>query len=112
METSLKRNWIQTQAMAALGKMELNSSQKTSLVFVGAFIIAGIVLSTLVFPFWNLIREDVYEDVIILANNDGVCYVETSDSIPKTIEDCNLNAGDKTTIKFGDGLAWATIVNP
>ena len=46
--------------------MELSSSQKTSLVFVGAFLLAGIVLSTLVFPFWNLIREDVFEEVIIL----------------------------------------------
>jgi len=100
------------QAMAALGKMELNSSQKTSLVFVGAFVIAGIVLSTMVFPFWNLIREDVYEDVIILANNDGVCYVETSDNIPKTMEGCTLNVGDKITIKFGEGLAWATLANP
>jgi len=100
------------QAMAALGKMELTSSQKTSLVAVGAFVVAGIVLSTVVFPFWNLIREDVYEDVIILTNDDGVCYVETSDNIPKTIEDCTLNTGDKTTIRFGDGLAWATIVTP
>ena len=98
--------------MAALGKMELNSSQKTSLVAVGAFVTAGIVLSTLVFPFWNLIREDVYEDVIILVNDGGVCYVETLDNVPKIIEDCTLNAGDETTVKFGDGLAWATIVTP
>ena len=98
--------------MAALGKMELNSSQKTSLVAVSAFVAAGIVLSTVIFPFWNLIREDVYEDVVILANDNGTCYVETSDSIPKTIENCALNTGDEVTIKFGDGLAWAIVVNP
>ncbi len=98
--------------MAEPGRMELNSSQKTSLVFLGAFLTAGIVLSTIVFPFWNLIREDVFEDVVILSNNNGVCYVETTDSIPKTIEDCTLNPGDKVTIKFGDGLAWASIVAP
>jgi len=92
--------------------MELSSSQKTSLVFVGAFLLAGIVLSTLVFPFWNLIREDVFEEVIILNNDDGVCYVETSDTIPKTIEDCTLKSGDVATVKFGEGLAWATIVEP
>ena len=92
--------------------MELNYSQKLSLAFGGAFIVAGIVLSTLVFPFWNFIREDVYEDVEILANDNGVCYVETMDSIPKTIENCNLQKGDKTTIKFGEGLAWAKIVTP
>lgn len=98
--------------MAEPGKMELNSGQKASLVFVGAFLTAGIVLSTMVFPFWNLIREDVFEEVVILTNDNGVCYVETLDSIPKTIENCTLNPGDKTTIKFGDGLAWATIVSP
>jgi len=80
--------------------------------FGGAFIVVGIVLSTLVFPFWNLIREDVYEDVVILTNDNGICYVETTDSIPKTIENCILKASDKTTIKFGEGLAWATIVEP
>jgi len=92
--------------------MELNSSQKTSVVFIGAFLTAGIVLSTMVFPFWNLIREDVFEDVIILTNDDGVCYVETTDTIPKIIEDCTLESGDVATIKFGEGLAWATIVEP
>ena len=90
--------------------MALSSSQKTSIVFVGAFLTAGIVLSTLVFPFWNLIREDVYENVVILTNDNGICYVETSDSIPKIIEDCTLKSGDTATIKFGRGLAWASIV--
>ena len=92
--------------------MELTSSQKGGLVFGGAFLVAGIVLSTLVFPFWNLIREDVYEEVVILTNNDGTCYVETIDNIPKTVEKCTFNSGDKVTIKYGDGLAWATIVSP
>lgn len=92
--------------------MELSSSQKTSLVFVGAFLTAGIVLSTMVFPFWNLIREDVFEEVIILNNDDGVCYVETADTVPKIIENCTLKPGDTATIKFGEGLAWAAIVEP
>ena len=92
--------------------MELSSSQKTSLVFVGVFLSAGIVLSTLVFPFWNLIREDVFEEAIILANDGGICYVETVDMVPKTIENCTLKSGDVTTVKFGEGLAWATIVGP
>tara|TARA_B100001105_G_C22223828_1_gene370851 strand:- start:292 stop:588 length:297 start_codon:yes stop_codon:yes gene_type:complete len=98
--------------MVEPGKLEITSSQKTGLVFTGAFVIAGLVLSTMVFPFWHLIREDVFEDVVILSNDDGTCYVETIDNIPKTIDDCNLQAGDAATIKFGDGLAWATIVSP
>ena len=97
---------------AAHGKMNLSSSQQQGLVFGGAFLVAGIVLSTIIFPFWHLIREDVFEDVIILSNDDGTCYVEASDNVPKLIENCQLNEGDKVTIKFGKGLAWATIVNP
>jgi hypothetical protein len=92
--------------------LELSSSQKTGLIFVGAFLTVGIVLSTMVFPFWNLIRDDVYEEVTILSNDDGICYVETRDTIPKIIEDCTLQSGDVATIKFGEGLAWATVVKP
>ena len=90
--------------------MELSSGKKMTLAFGGAFIVAGLVLSTLVFPFWNFIREDVYEEVTILTNDNGICYVETIDNIPKTIENCTLQPGDKATIKFGEGLAWATII--
>jgi len=97
--------------MAELGRLELDSGQKTSLVFVGAFVLTGIVLATIIFPFWHLIREDVFEDVIILTNDDGVCYVETVDLIPKTIENCSSNSGETVSIKFGKGLAWVTIVS-
>lgn len=112
MATYLKRSLTPTVAGAGPGSLELSSGRKTALAFGGAIIVAGIVLSTLVFPFWNLIREDVYEDVEILSNDNGVCYVETSDMIPKTIEDCLLSPGDTATIKFGEGLAWATLVGP
>ena len=98
--------------MAVHGKMQLSSSQQQGLVFGCAFLAAGIVLSTIVFPFWHLIREDVFEDVIILTNDGGTCYVETIDAVPKIIENCKLSTGDKVTIKFGKDLAWATIVSP
>ncbi len=92
--------------------MQLSSSQKTGLAFLGAFLTAGIVLSTMVFPFWNLIREEVLEEVTVLNNDEGTCYVETEDNIPKIIEDCLLNPGDRVTIKYGKGLAWATVASP
>jgi hypothetical protein len=92
--------------------MKLSSSQQQGLVFGGAFLVAGIVLSTMIFPFWHLIREDVFEDVVILSNDNGTCYVETDDNVPKIIENCNLDVGDKVTIKFGKDLAWATVVTP
>ena len=97
---------------AVHGKMKLSSSQQQGLIFGCAFLAAGIVLSTMVFPFWHLIREDVFEDVVILSNDDGTCYVETIDAVPKTIDNCNFDTGDEVTIKFGKDLAWANIVTP
>lgn len=90
--------------------MELTDGQRYGAIFGGAFVVAGIVLATVVFPFWNLIREDVTEQVVILSNVDGTCYVETADDIPKTIEGCEAAPGERVTIRFGEGLAWATVV--
>ena len=92
--------------------MEISEGRKYGAIFGGAFIGAGLVLATVVFPFWNLIREDVFEQAEILSNIDGTCYVETDDEIPKTIENCDAQQGDIVDIKFGRGLAWATIIGP
>ncbi len=89
--------------------VELSDSQKQGAMFGGAFIIAGIILSTVVFPFWNLIREEVFEEVEIISSSNGICYANTSDLIPKTIDNCDLEPGTLVTIKFGEGLAWASI---
>ena len=92
--------------------VELSDSKKYGAIFGGAIVLAGLILATVVFPFWNLIREDVFEDTEILSSADGICYVNTIDNIPKTIEDCYLEQGTPVTIKYGEGLAWATIVEP
>jgi len=92
--------------------VEMTFGKKYGLIFGGILALAGIVLATVVFPFWNFIRDDVYEEVEILTNDNGVCFVETSDDIPKKISNCEKSAGDRVTIKFGEGLAWATIVEP
>ncbi len=92
--------------------VELTDSQKYGAIFGGAFVLAGLILATVVFPFWNLIREDVFEEIEILSSVDGICYANTIDNIPKTIRDCYLEQGSQVTIKYGEGLAWATIVEP
>ena len=81
-------------------------------MFLFIFITAAVIISTVVFPFWNLIREDVYEEVEILLNERGKCYADTIDNIPKTIANCDHEIGDIVTIKFGKGLANAVIAHP
>jgi predicted nucleic-acid-binding protein len=91
---------------------EMNDSKKHALVFLFTFIAAAVIIGTVIFPFWNLIREDVYEEVEILLNERDKCYVDTSDNIPKTIDNCIHKVGDIVTIKYGKDLAYAEIVNP
>ena len=91
---------------------EMKDSKKYGLMFLFIFITAFIIIATLIFPFWNLIREDVYEDVEIMLNERNKCYVDTSDNIPKTIDNCDNKIGDIVTIKYGKGLAYAKIVSP
>jgi len=92
--------------------LELSDGQKYGLIFGSALTAAAIVLSTVVFPFWHLIREDVFEQVEILNNDNGICYANTLDDVPKKIKNCNNQAGDIVTIKFGEGLAWAEVISP
>ena len=91
---------------------EMKDSKKYGLMFLFIFITAFIIIATLIFPFWNLIREDVYEEVEIMLNERGKCYVDTMDDIPKTIANCDKKIGDIVTIKYGKDLAYAEIVNP
>ena len=91
---------------------EMKDSKKHALMFLFTFIAAAVIIGTVIFPFWNLIREDVYEEVEILLNERDKCYVDTSDNIPKTIDNCIHKVGDIVTIKYGKGLAYAEIVNP
>jgi len=90
----------------------MNDSKKHALMFLFTFIAAAVIIGTVIFPFWNLIREDVYEEVEILLNERDKCYVDTSDNIPKTIDNCIHKVGDIVTIKYGKDLAYAEIVNP
>ena len=92
--------------------MEMNDSKKHALMFLFTFIAAAVIIGTVIFPFWNLIRADVYEEVEILLNERDKCYVDTSDNIPKTIDNCIHKVGDIVTIKYGKDLAYAEIVNP
>ena len=92
--------------------MEMNDSKKYALMFLFTFIAAAVIIGTVIFPFWNLIRADVYEEVEILLNERDKCYVDTSDNIPKTIDNCIHKVGDIVTIKYGKDMAYAEIVNP
>lgn len=90
--------------------MEMDESKKHLIIFLGAIVGIGIIIATLVFPFWNLIREDVYEETVIVGSSNGTCYAESIDGVPKTITNCDLEIGTNVKIKYGRDLAWAQII--
>ena len=90
----------------------MDDSKKYTILFRGAIALAGIVVTIAVFPFGHIISGDVFEDTIILSSIDGVCVVDASDKVPKTIKDCYLEPGTPVTVRYGDGLSWASIASP
>ena len=49
---------------------------------------------------------------MILSSNGDECYVETTDDVPKIIENCSLGVGDKTMIKLGKVLRGQQLLTP
>ena len=66
----------------------------TGLIFGGTLALAGVVVATVVYLFWIFIREDVYKTVIVLSNDDGMYAVNTTNNIPKQIDNCLAVPGD------------------
>ncbi len=69
------------------------------------YIIAGIagviiVMTTAVFPFWNLIPRMVSEEVQVKAVDQNGCYVQTHDGFVIHIPPCNAKPGDNITATF------------
>jgi len=71
------------------------------LMVFGAIAAAVIIMSTIVFPFWNLFPRMVTEKVkVVYVDETGRCTVETSDGLVVTIPPCNAKAGDNITATY------------
>jgi hypothetical protein len=69
------------------------------------YVIAGIagaiiVMTTAVFPFWNLIPRMVSEEVQVKAVDQNGCYVQTHDGFVIHIPPCNAKPGENITATF------------
>lgn len=70
------------------------------LLIYGGIAAAIIVMTTLVFPFWNLLPNMVTESVQVKAVDENGCYVETHDGFVIKIPPCNAKVGENITAAF------------
>jgi hypothetical protein len=70
------------------------------LLAYGAIAAAIIIMSTIVFPFWNLIPNMVTEKVRVVYVDGGKCTVETNDGYDIRGIPCNAKIGDNITATY------------
>lgn len=70
------------------------------LLAYGSIAAAIIIMTTIVFPFWNLIPNMVTEKVRVVYVEDGKCTVETSDGYDIRGIPCNAKIGDNITATY------------
>lgn len=70
------------------------------LVAYGAIAAAIIVMTTLVFPFWNLIPSMVTEKVRVVYVEAGKCTAETADGYIIRGIPCTAKIGDNITASY------------
>lgn len=70
------------------------------LLAVGAIATAIVIMTTLVFPFWNLIPNMVTEKVRVVYVEAGKCTAETNDRFIIRDIPCNAKIGDNITASY------------
>jgi hypothetical protein len=70
------------------------------LLIFGSIVAAVVIMTTAVFPFWNLIPRMVTEEVQVKAADQSGCYVQTHDGFVVKIPPCNAKPGQNITATF------------
>ena len=76
------------------------SLRTLALIIIAAGVIIVFAISG--FQARNLFAPSITEDVQVVIKNqqDGICVVEGSDRVPRTIANCSYNTGDTVSITY------------
>ena len=69
-------------------------------MILGGIAAAVIVMSTIIFPFWNLIPDMVTEKVRVVYVENGKCTAETNDGYIIRNIPCDAKVGDNITASY------------
>jgi len=83
-----------------MNKYIIGSSPASLFVIIMACIIVFFVVA--VWPFWNLISEYITEEVRVVDNSDGKCYIHTDDNfmIPAGDACGDAKANDRILVEY------------
>jgi hypothetical protein len=70
------------------------------MIVAGAIAAAITVMAVGIFPFWNLIPNNVTEMVRVVEVDQSGCTAETHDGFDVKIGQCNAKPGDNITATF------------
>lgn len=70
------------------------------LMIYGSIAAAVIIMSTVVYPFWNLIPDMTTGEVKVVYVDESGCTVETKDGLVIKIPPCNAKPGDNITATY------------
>ena len=85
--------------MLNTGRISSRSMNERLLIY-GAIAAAIIVMSTAVFPFWNLFPSMITEKVKVVYVDQSGCTVQTLDGYVVKIPPCNAKPGDNITASY------------
>ena len=71
-------------------------------LYIIVFVCVAVFFAVAVWPFYNLIPEYVTEEVSVVDNSDGQCYIKTDDNymIPAGDVCGDANAGDRIPVEY------------
>lgn len=85
--------------MLNIGWLAIRDMNERLMIF-GGIAAAVAVMTTIIFPFWNLIPNMVTETVTVRSSDPSGCYVETHDHFVIKIPPCNAQPGQNITATF------------
>lgn len=94
--------------------MSFEGKRSLPVLFIIASVAIIAVFAASMFKDLTVLRQTVTEEKMISGKLDDKCVIDTSDSTmsSKTIENCDLQIGEKATVTYKKGMPTAVIVKP
>ena len=79
-------------------KLRNNLAKVIALALVAVGVIAVFFISG--FQIFDVLSPGISEEVTVILKQNGTCIVEASDNVPRQINNCTYEQGDKIEITF------------